>query len=120
MRKEALAASALGRSGANLEQGKMRVFATNVPRTGLHISRKVGFCPGSRRRWVLGSLHAFSQAVHAANTYRPRFQVSTRPSSPFMPRETLNRIRNHSSWKGSKGLRLVVFISSKCRKRLLG
>jgi len=29
---------------------------------------------------VLGSVRAFSQALHAANTYRPRFQVWTRPS----------------------------------------
>jgi len=29
---------------------------------------------------VLGSVHASSQAVHAAKTYRPRFQVRARPS----------------------------------------
>ena len=28
---------------------------------------------------MLGSVHAFSQAVHAANTYRPWFQVRARP-----------------------------------------
>ena len=32
---------------------------------------------------MLGSGHAFSQAVHAANTYRPRFQV--RPNLPSAP-----------------------------------
>jgi len=69
----------LGRSGPNLEPGTMRVYAFNVPRNGLNIGRKVGPCPESRRRWVLGSVHASSQAVHAANTYRPRFQVRTRP-----------------------------------------
>jgi len=70
----------VGRSGLNLEPGTMRVYVTNGPRNGLNIGRKVGLCPGSRRRWVLGSVHAFSQAVYAANTYRPRFQVGTRPS----------------------------------------
>jgi len=29
---------------------------------------------------MLGSVHAFSRVVHAANIYRPRFQVRTRPS----------------------------------------
>jgi len=58
----------------------MRVYVTNGPRNGLHIGGKVGPCPGSRRRWVFGSVHAFYQAVHAAITYRPRFQVRTRPS----------------------------------------
>jgi len=29
---------------------------------------------------VLGSVRAFSEALHAANPYRPRFQVRTRPS----------------------------------------
>jgi len=67
----------LGRSGPNLEPGTMRVYVTIGSRNGLHIGRKVGPCPGSQRRWVLGSGHAFSQAVHAANTYRPRFQVMT-------------------------------------------
>jgi len=70
----------VGRSGPNLEPGTMRVYVTNGPRNGLKIGRKVGPSPGSQRRWVLGSVHAFSQAVHAANTYRPRFQVKTRPS----------------------------------------
>jgi len=63
----------VGRSGPNLEPGTMRVYVTNSPRNGLHIDRKVGPCPGSRRRWVLGSVHGFSQAAHAANTDRPRF-----------------------------------------------
>jgi len=58
----------------------MRGYVTNGPRNGLNIGRKVGPCPGSRRRWVLGSVHAIFQAAHAANTYRPRFQVRTRPS----------------------------------------
>jgi len=70
----------LGRSGPNLEPGTMHIHVTNGPRNGLNIGRKVGPCPGIRRRWVLGSVHAFSQAVHAANTYRPRFQVRARPS----------------------------------------
>jgi len=71
---------ALGRSGPNLEPGTMRVYVTNGPRKGSNIGRKVGPWPGSQRRWVLGSVHAFSQAVHAANTYRPRFQVEARTS----------------------------------------
>ena len=61
--------------GPNLEPGTMRVHVTNGRRNGLNIGRKVGPFVGSRRRWVLGSVHAFSQAVHAANTYGPRFQV---------------------------------------------
>jgi len=64
-----------------LEPGTMRMDVTNGPRNGFIIGRKVGPCPGTRRRWVLGSVHAFSQAVHASNTYRLRFQVRTRPSS---------------------------------------
>jgi len=71
----------LGRSGPNLEPGTMRVYVTNGPRNGLNIGRKVGPCPGSRRRWVLGSVRVFSQAFHAANTYRPRCQVKTRASN---------------------------------------
>jgi len=47
----------------------MRVYVTNCPRNGLNIGRKVGLCPGSRRRWVLGSVHAFSQAIYAAHTH---------------------------------------------------
>jgi len=65
----------LGRSGPNLEPWTMRVYVINGPRNGLHIGRKVGPCPGGRRRWVIGSGRAVTQAVHAANTYRPRFQV---------------------------------------------
>jgi len=68
------------RSGPNLEPGKMRVCVRNGPRNGLNIGRRVGSCPGSRRRWVLGSVHAVSQAAHAPNTYRPRFQVRFRRS----------------------------------------
>jgi len=68
------------RSGPNLKPGTMRVYVTDGPRNVLNIGRKVGPCPGCRRRWVLGSVRAFSQALHAANTYRPRFQVRTRPS----------------------------------------
>jgi len=49
----------LGRSGPNLEPGTMRVYVTNGPRNGLNIGRKVSLCPGSWRRWVLGSVHAF-------------------------------------------------------------
>jgi len=67
----------LGRSGPNLEPGTLRVHFTNGPRNGLNIDRKVGPCTGSRRRWVLTSVRASSQALHAANTYRPRFQVRT-------------------------------------------
>jgi len=48
----------VGRSGPNLEIGTMRVYVTNGPRSGLNIGRKVDPCPGSRRRWVLGSVHA--------------------------------------------------------------
>jgi len=70
----------VGRSGPNLEPGTMRVYLTNGPQNGLNIDRKVGPFPGSRRRWVLSSVHAVSQALHAENTYRPRFQVRTRPS----------------------------------------
>ena len=70
----------LGRSVPNLEPGTMRVYITNGPRNGLNIGRKVGPCPGSRRRWVFDSVHAFSQAVHVANTHRPRFQGGARPS----------------------------------------
>jgi len=69
----------LGRSGPNLEPGTMRVYLTNGPRNGLNSGRKVGPCPGRRRWWVLSSVHAFSRAVHDANTYRPRFHVRTRP-----------------------------------------
>ena len=63
------------RSVPNLEPGTMRVYVTNGQRNGLNIGRKVGPCPGSRRRWVLGSGHACSEAGHAAHTYCPRFQV---------------------------------------------
>jgi len=51
----------VGRSGPILEPGTMRVYVSNGPRNGLHIDRKVGPCPGSRRRWVLSSVHAFLQ-----------------------------------------------------------
>jgi len=70
----------VGISGPNLEPGTMRVYITNGPQNGLNIGRTVGPCPGSRSRWVVGNVHAFSQAVHDANTYRPRFQVRARPS----------------------------------------
>jgi len=70
----------VGRPGANLELGTMRVNVTNGRRDGLSIGRKVGPCLGNRRRCVLGGVHAFVLAVHAANTYRPRFQVRARPS----------------------------------------
>ena len=70
----------VGRSGPNLEPKMMRVYVTHGPRSGLDIGRKVGPCLGSRRRWMLGSVHAFFQAVHAANAYRPRFQVRAQPS----------------------------------------
>jgi len=73
-------AAQVRRSGPNLESGTMRVYITNGPRNGLNIGRKVSPCPGSRRRWVLGSVHALSQPVHAAETYRHRFQVKARPS----------------------------------------
>ena len=52
--------STLGMSGPNLEPGTIRVYVTNGVRNGLCIGRKVGLCPGSRRRLVLGSAHAFS------------------------------------------------------------
>jgi len=61
----------------------MRVYVTNGPRNGFNIGGKVGpalEAGDSRRRWVLGSVHSFSQAVYAANTYRPRFQVTARTS----------------------------------------
>jgi len=75
----------LGRSGPNLKPGTMRLYVTNGPRNGLNIGRKVGPCPGSRRRWVLGNVHAFSQAAHAANTYRPRFRLGPdRPTHFFV------------------------------------
>jgi len=67
-------------SGPNLEPWTLRVNVTNGLRNSQNIGRRVGPCPGNRRRWVSGSVHAFSQAAHAANTYRPRFQVRTRPS----------------------------------------
>ena len=67
---------ALGRSGPNLEPGTMRVYLNGL-RNGLNIGGKVGPCRGSRRRWVLGSVHACSQAVDAASIYRPKFQVRT-------------------------------------------
>jgi len=70
----------VGRSGPNLEPGTMRVCVTNGPRNGLNIGKRVGPCPESWRRWVLGSVRAVSQAAYAENTYRPRFQVRTRPS----------------------------------------
>jgi len=70
----------IGRSGPYLEPGTMRVHVTNGPRNGFNIGRKVGPCPRNRRRWVLCSVHAFPQAVYAANTNRPRFQLRTRPS----------------------------------------
>jgi len=73
-------ANGLRRSGPNLEPRTMRVYLTNGPRNGLNIGSKVGACPGSRRRWVFVSVYAVSQAAHAANTYRPRFQVRARPS----------------------------------------
>jgi len=70
----------LGTSGPNLELGTMRVHVTNGGLlNGLNIARKVGPCPRSRRRWVLGSVRAFSEALHAENTYRPWFQVRTQP-----------------------------------------
>jgi len=59
----------LGKSGPNLEPVTMRVCVTNGRRNGLNIGTRVGPCPGSLRRWVLGSVHAVSQAAHAANTY---------------------------------------------------
>jgi len=65
--------------GPILEPATMRVYVTNGPRNGLDISRKVGPCPGSQRRCVLGSVQTFFQAVHAANAYHPRFQVKIRP-----------------------------------------
>jgi len=68
-----------GKSGPNLEPGTMRVYVTNGPRNGLNIDMRVSPRPGSRRRWVLASGNAFSQAAHAANTYWPRFQVRPRP-----------------------------------------
>jgi len=60
----------VGRSGPNLEPGTMRVYVTNGPRNGLDIGRKVGPCPGSRRRWVLGSVDACSQAVNTVPGFR--------------------------------------------------
>jgi len=82
--------ASLGRSGLNLEPGTMRVYVTNGPRNGLNIGGKVGSCSKSRRGWVLSSEHAFSQAVYAANTYCPRFQVRTRPPYVGNPRSEKN------------------------------
>ena len=79
----------LGRSGPNLEPGTMRDYVKNGPRNGLDSAGRVGPCPGSRRRWVLGSVHALSQAAHAANAYRTRFHVRARPSYVF------RLVRNH-------------------------
>jgi len=57
--------SGLARWGLNLEPETMRVDVTNGRRNGLNIGRKVGPCPGSRRRWVLGSVHAVaSRSCH--------------------------------------------------------
>ena len=53
----------------------MRGYAMNDPRSGLNIGRKVGPRPVGRRRWVLGSGHAVSQALHAANTTVPGFRL---------------------------------------------
>jgi len=72
------------RSGPNLEPGTMRVYVANSSRNGLNIGRKVGPCPGTRRRWVLGSVQASSQAIHAAITDRPRFEVKARPSYMYV------------------------------------
>jgi len=49
-------------------------------RNGWHISRKVGPCPRTQRRWVLNSVQAVLRAVNDVNTHRPRFQVKPRPS----------------------------------------
>jgi len=78
----------------------MRGYISNGPQNGLNIGRKVGLCPGSRRRWVLGSVHACYQAVYAANTYRPRFQVRTRVNPG------LTRVNDHASRKVRLGLGL--------------
>jgi len=63
----------------------MRVYVTNGPRNGWDIDRKVGRCPERRRQWVSGNVRASSRALHAADTYRPRFQVRTRPSYKKTP-----------------------------------
>ena len=81
----------IGRSGPNLEHETMRVYLTNGPRNGLNIGRKVGPYPGSRRRWVLDSAYAFSQAVYATNPYRLRFQVRTRLSYILTPVESAGK-----------------------------
>jgi len=44
----------LERSGPNQEPGTIRVYVTNGQRNGLYVGRKVGPCPGGRRRWVVG------------------------------------------------------------------
>jgi len=64
-----------GRSGPCLKPETVRVYISNGSQNGLTIGRKVGLCPGTRRLWVLGSNQSISQAAHAANTRRFRFQV---------------------------------------------
>jgi len=69
-----MAPSFLGRSGPNLEPGTMRVYVTNGPRNGLNIGRKVGPCPGSRRRWVfvvyMPFLKPFMPQTHTVPGFR--------------------------------------------------
>jgi len=101
-----LARSPLGRSGPNLEPGTMHVYVTNGPRNALNIGEKVGPCPGSRIRWVLGSVHAFSQAAHAAHTHRPRFQVRTRPPSSLLNHRLLGVGGHH----GSRRTRTYIYM----------
>jgi len=81
-------AGLVGRSGPNLEPGTMRVYVSNGRRNGLEIGWKVGLYPGGRKRWVLGSIHAFFQAVHAANHTVPGFRLG-----PDLPsRETSHAV----------------------------
>ena len=78
--ESACEARRLGRSDPHLEPGMMRVYVTNGMRNCLNIGRRVGPCPRTHRRWVLGGVHAVSRAVNYINTHRPRFQVRARPS----------------------------------------
>ena len=65
----------LGRSGPNLEPGTMRVYVTNGQRNGSNIGRKAGPCPGSQRRWVLGSVHAFFKPFMPQTHIVPGFRL---------------------------------------------
>jgi len=77
----------LERSGPNLEPRTMRVYVTNGRRNGLSIGRKVGLCPGSWRRWVLGSVHAclkpFMPQTHTVPGFRLGPDLPNIPPTPY-------------------------------------